>query len=468
MASFFPYQTDDDGNTLTDEDGEPLVCLLRRADSSVSFSRSGTTVGASFDNFEIPVYWTDNDLYLPLAVMDNLFYAGSTFHAVCLNGILFINSDYYPNSTVTDENGLTMMDYYYYNETTDRTEALVQLNYNLLCLNLDLNYGLKTEHGIGDSFDSFLETVGLQEQMLKSDGKSFHNALAELTKAYFADFHSGVKLASPYSGRDYSYYPTSLPASTSATNENDRRFAQARINAGLTDEEGNIKDNYLEVGDTAYITFDSFKFSDISHYDADFLKDPTPYIADDNIALIYYANSRINREDSPIRKVVLDLSNNGGGVSDCAIFVVSWMVGKCNLSITNPTTGAHYTVVYEADANLDGHITDADHLDTDKLELYCLTSASSFSCGNLVPALLKQSGMVTLIGQTTGGGACCIRPCITADGTVLNFSSCRQLCTVKNGSYYSIDQGVTPDFVIRKLEHFYDREWLTQYIATLP
>ena len=38
---------------------------------------------------------------------------------------------------------------------------------------------------------------------------------------------------------------------------------------------------------------------------------------------------------------------------------------------------------------------------------------------------------------------------------------------VKNGSYYDVDRGVEPDFVIHTYDHFYDRFALTEYIHTL-
>ena len=72
-----------------------------------------------------------------------------------------------------------------------------------------------------------------------------------------------------------------------------------------------------------------------------------------------------------------------------------------------------------------------------------------------------------MLGQTTGGGACVVQSSVLADGTIFNYSGNKHICTVKNGSYYSVDQGVEPDYVIRKTAHFYDREWLTRFIEDL-
>ena len=473
LVTTYPCQTDADGYILRDEDDYVLVHLIDRYDRSISFARSGMPVWGSLENYEIPVYWTEDDLILPLAVMNNLFRTGFVTQLVYLDGMIYAITGDAPDSDIEDENGLTLADYYYSSAVGDRTEELTNLTYNLLCLELDLNYGLQKEHSIENGFDSYLETIGLKDRMLSTDGQDFYDALSELVQCYFADFHSSLSQPGPYAGADYSYSPTSLPASTEDTKASDKRFLAARQAAGLSVYDEELDDDvviepYMEVGDTAYITFDHFVMSDYDYYSTEYQENITDYIGKETVSLVIYANQQINREDSPIRRVVVDLSCNGGGTLDAAVFLVSWMIGTCKFSTTNPITDAEYTVDYLADVNLDGYLTDQDCLDTDRLELYCLTSGSSFSCGNLVPAVLKQSGKVTILGQTTGGGACVVRQSITADGTIFSHSSNSHICTVKNGSYYSVDQGVTPDFTISKLEHFFDREWLTDYIENLP
>ena len=38
---------------------------------------------------------------------------------------------------------------------------------------------------------------------------------------------------------------------------------------------------------------------------------------------------------------------------------------------------------------------------------------------------------------------------------------------MKNGSYYDVDKGVDPDYVISSYERYYDREALVEYINSL-
>ena len=117
------------------------------------------------------------------------------------------------------------------------------------------------------------------------------------------------------------------------------------------------------------------------------------------------------------------------------------------------------------DLNLDHKFDEKDSLQGYKL--YCLESFNSFSCGNLVPSVFKNSHKVTLLGQTSGGGSCMVLPCMSATGTVFQVSGPLRMAFTKNGSFYDIDQGAEPDFYIDDEKNFYDRKALTEYINGL-
>ena len=55
----------------------------------------------------------------------------------------------------------------------------------------------------------------------------------------------------------------------------------------------------------------------------------------------------------------------------------------------------------------------------------------------------------------------------SADGTFFKFSGNRVFCTVTNGVYYNVDQGVEPHYYFGKLESYFDREALIDYINNL-
>ena len=77
------------------------------------------------------------------------------------------------------------------------------------------------------------------------------------------------------------------------------------------------------------------------------------------------------------------------------------------------------------------------------------------------------SPRVALLGMTSGGGSCGVQPLTTAGGSIIQISGCKRISIFKNGSFYDIDRGATPDFGIAKIADFYDREALTEYIDNL-
>lgn len=128
-------------------------------------------------------------------------------------------------------------------------------------------------------------------------------------------------------------------------------------------------------------------------------------------------------------------------------------------------TGAYMNETFMSDSNLDGEFDEDDSLED--YNLYCLISPSSFSCANLVPSFMKSSHKVTILGQTSGGGACIVLPLSLANGTLLQVASNRELSYIKNGVLTDVDSGAVPDFYIDKPASFYDRISLTEYINSI-
>ena len=165
-------------------------------------------------------------------------------------------------------------------------------------------------------------------------------------------------------------------------------------------------------------------------------------------------NKDIDGNAVNIENVVLDLSCNGGGANHTACFVIAWMLGTCQFDFRNPITGAKWSALYRADIDFDG-FNDDDSVSGKNL--FCIVSPNSFSCGNMVPAVLKASNRVTILGTPSSGGTSCVQFSSVADGTIIRFSSKNVMSVVKNGSYYDIDQGVEPHYYINIPENFYDK-----------
>ncbi len=348
------------------------------------------------------------------------------------------------------------LDRIYYSATGTVSEELALFSYNELCMALDHLYGLKKNHNI-DSFDTYFFEVGIRKRLMGTDSVQSDWALMELINHGFDDLHSSY-LAPSYT-TDQAAFKEIMPETgpwRKHFNSSIALFAETRAEAfpdGVPP--------YQEIGNTAYITFDHFI---IEEEGIDYLSDPKEEELSDTVRLIQYSCDQILRPDSPIENVVMDLSNNTGGMADAAAYVIASYLGRGELDIADTLTGATTTDQFFIDTNRDGNFDVDDALAEKGFNLYCLISPVSFSCGNLVPNVFKKSPNVTLLGQTSGGGTCSVFTLSTARGSVFQMSSPYSLSMFMNGSFYDIDKGAEPDIYIAKVKDFYDRESLTKMI----
>ena len=417
------------------------------------FYRSGGVCTVRLSDYGIPLFLRDGAGYIPLQTVSDLFLSPWNIAAL-FNGDCVILA----NDILLVQTGLG--DLYFAGEKGTKSPELAAFAYDELCMTLDLFYGLKEEHRISD-FDSYFIRTGLAGKLLTRDPEVMADGLAELCIMHFCDGHSALSVQSCRLEKDLvdilmTYFLG--PQLTRLTNQ--KLYMTERMKY----YPDGVVPGYEEVGDTAYITFDAF----VMDMERDYYASETENNPGDVIELLMYANRQIRRENSPVRNVVLDLSMNSGGQIDAAVSVASWFLGMCDLAIQETTSGAFAINRYVFDANADHTVDpDADSL-TEGYRLFCLISPNSFSCGNMVPAVFKADGRVTLLGRRSGGGACAVRNISTADGFLLNISGNIKLSTMNNGIYYSVDEGVDPDIVLTDLSHLYDREYLTEYLDALP
>ncbi len=427
----------------TDESGKPFFLQKQNA---YSFDRYGDEVTLPLGDYGIELYAQDGLFLVPLQTINDFILAPQG-KSVYFNGQCVLIS-----KLVTPED-----DFYYSAPVSMRSEALAKYGYGELCLMMDCMFGTKELHEI-DSFDRLLRQTGLDRYLKSTDPVEADLAVWHMITDYLDDNHTAWHSFSYMAGRIDQSVPRG--ASDRRYIENDRLFGETRAAFYPDGVPG-----YEEVGNTAYITFDDFVLGsqDTAYYYS--VEDPANFDDSDTVGLIIKAHSMITREGSPVENVVLDLSKNQGGASDAAIFVMAWFLGEASVSVKNTFTGATSTSVYRADVNRDRIFDERDTL-ADR-NLFCLISPVSFSCGNLVPCVFKESAKVTLLGRTSGGGSCGVMNVSTAWGTSFQISGKNRLSFLKNGSVYDIDRGADPDFVLLNPSQYYDRQSLTTYINSL-
>ena len=427
---------------------------LFQRNTKASFDRQGDELLLELTkDYEIEIILQDGKGYVPFQTMGDLIIAPHFLLNPFYNGkAAFLGSGYYFGDVAS---GLTPVGELYYSaEPTERSEALADYGYRELCLALDVLYGLKDVHEI-TSFDTLFWQIGYDESLCDTDPWEADTALYDFIDYYLDDMHSTFLAYSWMSGKEEL---EGLNGTASTRYSKDYERYRTERDKWLGDDPS----TYLEVGNTAYILFDEFTATIGAPY---YEVRNGGAFPNDTIGLILYAHAMIYREDSPVQNVVIDLSCNGGGAVDAGLFVMSWVLGEAPFCVKDTSTGAFSTVLYRGDTNLDRQFNSMDEVD-DK-DIYCLISPLSFSCGNLVPAVFKNSQKVTLLGRTSGGGSCTVQPMSTAWGSMFQISGPGRMSFFKNGSFYNIDQGVEPDIYLSHLSSFYDRETLTKYINGL-
>ena len=154
-------------------------------------------------------------------------------------------------------------------------------------------------------------------------------------------------------------------------------FEKAFSESSLDDE-----DSYTESGNTAYLTLSRMHSSVSSEQFYSMDPDDKSVIGSDAVTQILYADRQINRENSPIENVVLDLSRNPGGDVNTPACVLSWFLGEGYMTIANSFTGGLGIGKYKADINRDHQFTAEDSL-RGKKKLFCLISSLTFSSANM-------------------------------------------------------------------------------------
>ena len=411
--------------------------------------RYGKTMCFDLKPYEIDLVKADDGYYVPLQTVSDLFLSFYSSYSL------------YNGESVIITAGLDKdLDHVYYSAKPERSEAFAAYDYHELCFALDHLYGLKEIHDI-NSFDDFFYEIGVRKRLMGTDQTAADAALYEFITCYLDDLHSKWKMESCGTDIDAWMEQTEGIRGPWQTKYDNciGEFDEARSKAFPEGVEP-----YEEVGNTAYITFDSF-IGPIP--DMDYMTEPKEEELSDTVRLMQYSYDRIMRADSPVENVVLDLSVNTGGNINAACYLLGMFLGVGDINVKNTMTGATTTSQYLIDSNRDGKFDEKDTFANQDLNLYCLTSPVSFSCGNLVPNEFKIDPHITLIGKTSGGGSCSFMPMSTAGGIMFQISGFRRMSVFKNGSFYDIDRGADPDIYIDRIEEYYDRESLTEMINGL-
>ena len=213
--------------------------------------------------------------------------------------------------------------------------------------------------------------------------------------------------------------------------------------------------NYYKVGNTAYCQFGTFLCDDSGwrkYYKGEGPKPTIDQYPNDWLVILVDALEKA-QNDPEVKNFILDISANGGGSSDIVLFITSLFANKSDLYYENVLTGQKMKSTFEVDRNLDGKFDEKDKDVKLKMNIGVLISTFSFSCGNLLPALLKDYG-ICLLGKKSGGGSCAVLYSPSADGFGYTYSTHR--IRLNNMKGENIDEGIDPDYQLENPDDFFD------------
>nr|MBQ4454533.1 hypothetical protein [Clostridia bacterium] len=423
------------------------VAQLFQRDDAKSYERYGRDITFRLGDYGIPTVHKNGKYYIPLQTFSDVFLAPMGCFA------LYNGQDVFMTNELTKDLAVI----YYNAPVLERTKELAEYDYNELCFALDHLYGLKDTHRI-TNFDTFFHDCAYDEILKGTNQTLADEALYQFIALHLDDQHS--TLSSVSFRTDKKAFVEEMPELGTGLSLTASANQQAEYTKVRAKYYPNGVPHYEEIGNTAYITFDAFEDTGCD----DYYSAPREDELDNTIRLMQYAYDRITRKDSPVENVVMDLSLNGGGNAYTAIYTIGLFLGEGQISLDDELTGALMASYYRIDTNRDHVFDEKDTLAGKGYKFYCLETDSSFSCGNLVPNVFKNSNRVTLIGQTSGGGSCVVQYLCTAAGTPFRISGNKRLSFIKNGAFYDIDRGAEPDVYIKDPNFLYDRKALTEYI----
>lgn len=434
----FLYDVSGGGTTSAGVYG-PIVSLGRSAYIEESKINITPGNGITFDlsEYGIDITCLHGDVCLPLPVLSDIFFAPLGYP------IAFDGEDMQvANYSVLSHDSFAE-DYYdsvYAGESL--SENFASFNYALTCFEVDYFYGYPSENGqhTHTSLDEYLQKNDpLLRAKLKSTNPDVNaSAFAQLLLNELGDGHTGC-----YKGYGSFYSKTFEGASSASTRLMEMSAAEKELSE-LNAKGDRPEDGLYYDGNTAIIKFSSFDSVDENITSANVSR----YAEDDSFAFVYQAFKSIGKKGG-IQNVVFDLSMNEGGYVNALIAVLGFLSEEVTLCLENPLTGARVEQVYRVDTDLDGSFDDFSELPYD---FYTLTSSCSFSCANAFPCVFQNAGMGQVIGEQSGGGSCVVYSNLSAAGQPYQMSGLSRISLKDDadGSFQSVDEGVTPDIALSR------------------
>ncbi len=432
---------------------------------SLDASPKQVDVTLDYGKYGIDIREDDGGVYFPFATISDL-YIDTYMHLADFNGQTVMVA---PNGSYSLNDGYPEFIFTPLLKDT-RTDDMVDYSYKNLCFTLTNFFGypgrtLLEKSMKEKSLDQALQDYGKAGQMtrelLKStDMYDYFSGTATLSRLLYDGGHTYTDLTEINEIDTLSSFAQKLkPIRKAKLEEFDsycpeyqpikqKRESNRALRKQLRQqrEEKIGKDvHYTKVGNTAYCQFESFMCDDSGWRKFYKGEGPRPTVKEypnDWLVILIDAIERA-QNDPEVKNLIIDTSTNGGGSSDVVIFITSLICNKPDMYWENTLTGQKMKSSFDVDRNLDGKFDEKDKDVKLNMNIGLVISPCSFSCGNMLPALLKDYG-ICLLGKQSGGGSCCVLYNPSADGFGYRYSTHRSRLNNMKGE--NIDEGIKPDY----------------------
>ena len=401
----------------------------------------------------IELHADENEVWFPVSILSSWLTDIAQNRVVCNGDCLYVLRD---KSAYELDNEYYSTEYFGKILTgTERDEDLTAYSYADMGFIFQYMYGypgrtkLDPEILRNDGFDAALAAYGeegqeLRKELASRNFKDFWFAMFKLSDGPMEDGHNSTSLTigvvdadQTDKYKDFRNYTWSK-FDEQGISEFVRKYGTANNGIHQVRPEKLALDKYYKCGDTAVILLGAFTVDEAGW---DEYYNSGGELPSDTMGVAAKGLMKA-AQDGEIRNVVFDLSTNPGGYSDAAMGVLSLMTGRDYLCGYNEQSGQSFRVYFDVDRNLDGEINEEDDKVSYDFNYAVMTSAASFSCGNMFPFLVKEDGGI-VIGDRSGGGSCSIQRAVTSEGFDISISGCKFKLTDRSGSDF--EKGVTPD-----------------------
>lgn len=404
-----------------------------------TYIEEGESVTFRFNDYRLDILQHqegDKEYYLFPFHLANILFTSGSYYNVYYNGDGYYGVYAFPSSSdpsgdTEDGRAFNTIKLSSLNSTVIDDDVLMA-TYDMLVFTLDYFYGLKAYQNVTTYYNS-LETI--KNTMITGQVRDLSNGLFYVINQVLDDLHARYHFPGYYEPSNFLIPLTSIQQLGPRVKSWYTVFWQMQdVHAITYRNSNNTPPNYRFIDDnrTAIIYLDSFDTAtteDLNRPDSDRYMSET-------MELIFSKNP-------DVENIVIDISYNRGGNLGALLRVLGYMTNQpIRMSFQNPLDKRNETYFIDVETNAYEHIN-----------WFILTSKVTFSAANLMTSIAKDMRFASIIGTKTGGGASSIIPVVLPDGTFFHMSSLNVLSyrignELEGYEYISIENGVTPDFIL--------------------